>query len=79
MEQKKYMTYIVEYQNGEQIASKQLVSGYNGFVKIKVRVEFRSDVREEDMPTTNQSQGYSLNHVSIESNNRPNYSLFLLR
>ena len=68
-EQKKYMTYIVEYQNGEQIASKQLVSKNNGFVRIKVRVEFRSDVLESDMPTTNQTidLGFILNYVQADN------------
>ena len=62
--QQKYMNYIIEYQNGEQIASKQLVKS-NEFVRFKVRVEYRSDVQEADMPTTNETLnlGFSMNYI----------------
>ena len=68
-EQSKYLNYIIEYQNGEQISSKQLVSK-NSFVRLKVRVEFRSDVREDDIPTINQSidLGFILNYVQADGN-----------
>ena len=66
--QQKYMNYIIEYQNGEQIASKQLVKS-NEFVRFKVRVEYRSDVQEADMPTTNETLnlGFSVNYVQADS------------
>ena len=67
--QQKYMNYIIEYQNGEQIASKQLVKS-NEFVRFKVRVEYRSDVQEADMPTTNETLnlGFAVNYVQADSN-----------
>ena len=67
-EQAKYLNYIIEYQNGEQISSKQLVSK-NSFVRIKVRVEYRTDISESDMPTTNQSidLGFTLNYVQADT------------
>ena len=37
-DQKKYLNYIIEYENGEQITSKQLVLK-NSLVRLKVRVE----------------------------------------
>ena len=66
--QQKYMNYIIEYQNGEQIASKQLVKS-NEFVRFKVRVEYRSDVQEADMPTTNETLnlGFAVNYVQADS------------
>ena len=65
--QQKYMNYIIEYQNGEQIASKQLVKS-NEFVRFKVRVEYRSDVQEADMPTTNETLnlGFTVNYVQSD-------------
>ena len=47
----KYLNYIVEYQNGESINVKQLVSK-NSFVRLKIRVEFRSDVVASDLPVS---------------------------
>ena len=45
--QAKYLNYIIEYQNGESINTKQLVSK-NSFVRLKVRVEFRKDITASD-------------------------------
>ena len=47
----KYLNYIVEYQNGESINTKQLVSK-NSFVRLKVRVEYRKDLNASDLPTS---------------------------
>ena len=52
--QAKYLNYIVEYQNGESINTKQLVSK-NSFVRLKVRVEFRKDITASDLPTTSET------------------------
>ena len=49
LEQQKYLNYIIEYQNGEEINKKQLIKS-NEFVKLKVRVEFRKDVEPENLP-----------------------------
>ena len=66
-EQQKYLNYIIEYQNGEQIASKQLVEK-SSFVRIMVRVEYRSDITENDLPTTSQNLnlGFILNYVQAD-------------
>ena len=66
-EQNKYMNYIIEYQNGEQITSNQLIKK-DEFVRLKVRVEYRSDVREEDMPSTQETInfGFVLNYVQSD-------------
>ena len=67
-DQAKYLNYIIEYQNGEQISSKQLVEK-DSFVRIKVRVEYRTDILESDMPTTMQylDLGFTLNYVQSGS------------
>ena len=66
--QAKYLNYIIEYQNGEQISSKQLVSK-NSFVRIKVRVEYRTDLTENDLPTTTETLnlGFTINYVQADS------------
>lgn len=50
-EQAKYINYIIEYENGEQINTKQLVEA-KSFVRLKVRVEYRKDITTSDLPTT---------------------------
>ena len=57
--QAKYLNYIVEYQNGEAINTKQLVSK-NSFVRLKVRVEFRKDLTASDLPSTSETLIYLL-------------------
>ena len=56
--QAKYLNYIIEYQNGESISTKQLVSK-ESFVRLKVRVEFRKDVIASDLPTTSETLNLS--------------------
>ena len=62
--QAKYLNYIIEYQNGEQITSKQLVSK-NSLVRLKVRVEYKKDLTESDLPTITETLnlGFTLNYV----------------
>ena len=47
--QAKYLNYILEYQNGASINTKQLVSK-NSFVRLKVKVEYRKDISASDLP-----------------------------
>ena len=56
--QAKYINYIIEYENGEAITTKQLVSK-NSSVRLKVRVEFRKDVIASDLPTTSETLNLS--------------------
>ena len=56
--QAKYLNYIIEYENGETITTKQLVSK-NSSVRLKVRVEFRKDVIASDLPTTSETLNLS--------------------
>ena len=66
-EQAKYLNYIIEYQNGESINTKQLVSK-NSFVRLKVRVEFRKDVIASDLPTTSETLNlaFTVNYVQSD-------------
>ena len=66
--QAKYLNYSIEYQNGEQISTKQLVKA-NEFVRIKVRVEYRDDLTENDLPTTTETLnlGFTVNYVQADS------------
>ena len=66
-EQAKYLNYIVEYQNGESINTKQLVSK-ESFVRLKVRVEFRKDITASDLPTTSETLNlaFTVNYVQSD-------------
>ena len=66
-EQAKYLNYIIEYQNGESINTKQLVSK-NSFVRLKVRVEFRKDVTASDLTTTSETLNlaFTVNYVQSD-------------
>ena len=65
--QQKYLNYIIEYQNGEQIQSKQLVSK-DSFVRLKVRVEYKKDITASDLPqnTETLNLGFTVNYVQSD-------------
>ena len=65
-EQSKYLNYIVEYQNGELINTKQLVEK-NSFVRLKVKVEFRKDILASDLPSTSQTLNLSFTVKYVQS------------
>ena len=50
VEQAKYLKYEITYQNGESIATKQLLAK-NTTMPIKVRIEYRKDLVASDLPT----------------------------
>ncbi len=49
-EQAKYLNYVIEYENGTVITEKQLVKA-NSFVRLKVKLEYRTDLTSSDLPT----------------------------
>ena len=65
--QVKYLNYIVEYQNGESINTKQLVEK-ESFVRLKVKVEFRKDITASDLPTTSEilDLAFTVNYVQSD-------------
>ena len=65
--QAKYLNYIIEYQNGESINTKQLVAS-NSFVRLKVRVEYRKDITASDLPTTSEilNLAFTVNYVQSD-------------
>ena len=66
--QKKYLNYIVEYQNGEAITTKQLVAK-DSFVRLKVKLEFRKDITASDLPTASEtlSLSFTVNYTQADS------------
>ena len=66
--QEKYLKYIIEYQNREEIKTKQLVKS-NEAVRLKVRVEYRTDLNAEDLPTTSVALnlGFEVNYIQADN------------
>ena len=66
-EQEKYVKFLVEYESGASIKSKQLLK-IGESVKIKVRVAYRNDILEEDLPTIYDtlSLGFTLNYIQAD-------------
>ena len=62
--QKKYLSYKINYQNENIIDSNQLIES-NSFVKIKIRIEYKYNVSENDLPTTteNLNLGFTINYI----------------
>lgn len=69
LEQQKYLNYIIEYENGEQISTKQLVSK-ESFVRLKVRVEIKKDIIATDLPEVGDVLylSFTLNYVQADNN-----------
>ena len=66
--QQKYLNYTVTYENGKEIFSKQLVNK-ESFVRLKVRVEYKSDITASDLPTVSETLnlGFNINYVQADS------------
>ena len=66
--QKKYLNYTIEYQNREQINSKQLLKS-NELVRLNVRVEIKKDIVAEDLPSESDvlQLGFTLNYIQADS------------
>lgn len=69
--QAKYLTYEIEYQNGESINTRQLVEK-NSFVRLKVRIEFRKDVTADVLPSTAETLNLSFTVVYTQSDGTGN-------
>ena len=69
IEQQKYLSYTITYQNNEEINKNQLIKS-NDFIKIKVRVEFKSNITASDLPQTQQilNLGFHINYIQAEDN-----------
>lgn len=65
--QKKFVNYTIEYENGEQINTKQLLQR-GSLTRLKVRVEYRTDLEENDLPTSfqNLNLGFTVNYVQAD-------------
>ena len=69
IEQQKYLNYIIEYHNGEQLEKNQLVKA-NEFVRLKVRVEIKKDLSASDLPDVGEvlNLGFTVNYVQADNN-----------
>ena len=65
--QKKYLSYTVEYKNGEQIAAKQLLKSTE-FARLKVRVEYKKNISASDLPTSNETLNlvFTVNYIQAD-------------
>ena len=70
-EQAKFLKYEVSYQNGESITTKQLLSK-DTTMPIKVRVEYRKDLSNTDLPTSQVVLDLSLTLEYIQSDGTGN-------
>ena len=70
-EQAKYLKYEITYLNGESISNKQLLAK-NKTMPIKVRIEYRTDLVAEDLPSTNTTLNMSLTLEYIQSDGSGN-------
>ena len=67
-EQKKYINYVIAYQGGDEISSKQILFK-DDYVRIKVRVDYRKDITENDLPIVDQNLELSFNLNYVQANN----------
>ena len=65
--QQKYLNYTIAYENYEAITTKQLVEKEE-FVRLKVRVEYKSDITASDLPQSTETLnlGFLLNYVQSD-------------
>ena len=68
-DQLKYLNYIIEYQSGESINTKQLVLK-KSYVRLKVRIEYRKDLVASDLPTTSSTLNlkFTVNYTQSDGN-----------
>ena len=68
-EQNKYLNYIIEYQNGEQITNNQLLEA-NNFLRLRIKVEYKKDISASDLPIDSDtlSLGFTINYVQSDGN-----------
>lgn len=64
-EQQRYLTYTVTYEDGQEIKTDDILRA-NNKVTLKVRVEFKFDITEEDLPKEEQNIGLDFNITMIE-------------
>ena len=66
-EQSQYLSYKLEYQNGKEVVLNQLLEK-DSFVRLKVRVEYRSDIDENELPIIEENivLSFSINYVQAD-------------
>ena len=66
-QQSKYLNYIIQYENGEEITTKQIVNS-NESIKLKVRVEYKKDITSADLPANAETINFGFNVLYVQSN-----------
>ena len=66
-QQSKYLNYIIQYENGEEITTKQIVNS-NESIKLKVRVEYKKDITSADLPANTETINFGFNVLYVQSN-----------
>lgn len=64
--QSKYINYKIEYENGEKIQKNQILKSMDS-VRVKVRIEFKKDITENDLLSEKESLNLGLNLNYIQS------------
>lgn len=64
-EQERYLAYTVTYESGEEIKKEDILKS-NDKVTLKVKVEFKFDITEEDLPKEEQNIDLDFNITMIE-------------
>ena len=67
--QQKFLIYTIKYENEEQILKNQLLKP-GEFLKLKIRVEFKRDITESDLPTSSETinLGFKVNYIQADEN-----------
>ena len=65
--QKKYLNYIIEYQNGEEITKNQLIEK-ESYLRLKIKIEYKKDIMISDLPgvAENLTLGFTLNNIQAD-------------
>lgn len=64
--QQKYLDYTIKYENDEAIAPNQLLK-HGEFTRLKVRIEFKRDIVESDLPQSAETLNLGFNVIYIQS------------
>lgn len=64
--QQKYLDYTIKYENDEQVTSNQLLK-QGEFVRLKVKIEFKKDITESDLPQSTETLNLGFKVIYIQN------------
>ena len=65
-EQTKYINYVIEYENNDELNSKQLLES-GSYVRLKVKVQYRKDITTSELPTTSTTLNLSFKVIYTQA------------